>query len=210
VPGGDFELACERCGARYDLGPLVFGCPQRAISGLVSVLELERPKGAEPPKPIALVGRPGVGRYASLLPGGPLDDRVSLGEGGTPLVRSRVVGPRLGLRNLYFKNETANPTWSFKDRYVAVTVNVARSLGLTGQSCHRRGTWASPRLPSAGLRVSNACFSPRRGQRNHFSCGRCCMGLGCWSPPGRGVSPSSSTSLGEEAGSRSGCVSHAP
>src|SRR5262245_35594628 len=61
-------------------------------------------------------------------PAGPRP-RLARGEGGTPLVRSWVVGPRLGLRNLYFKNETANPTWSFKDRYVAVTVNVAGSRG---------------------------------------------------------------------------------
>jgi threonine synthase len=54
---------------------------------------------------------------------------VSLGEGDTPLTPSRVIGPRLGLSRLYFKNETVNPTWSFKDRYVAVTVNVARTLG---------------------------------------------------------------------------------
>jgi threonine synthase len=54
---------------------------------------------------------------------------VSLGEGDTPLVASRVVGPRVGLSRLYFKNETVNPTWSFKDRYVAVTVNIARTLG---------------------------------------------------------------------------------
>jgi len=125
---GEFELACERCGERYDVGPLVFGCPRCATAGVVSVLEMARSERAEPPRLTALDGR-GLGRYASLLPGGAPDGRVSLGEGGTPLVRSRVVGPRMGLRGLYFKNETANPTWSFKDRYVAVTVNVARSLG---------------------------------------------------------------------------------
>jgi threonine synthase len=66
-----------------------------------------------------------------LLPGGRARDRLTLGEGGTPLVRSRVIGPRLGLSNLYFKNETVNPTWSFKDRYVAVTLEMARRFGFT-------------------------------------------------------------------------------
>ncbi len=45
------------------------------------------------------------------------------------MIPSRHVGPRLGLRNLYFKNETTNPTWSFKDRYSAVTINTARAFG---------------------------------------------------------------------------------
>jgi threonine synthase len=129
VPFGEFELVCERCGERYDIGPLVFGCPQCATTGVLSVLEVRRRGGAEPPTRTPLDGRSLPGRHASLLPGGLLDGRVFLGEGGTPLVRSRVVGPRMGLRGLYFKNETSNPTWSFKDRYVAVTVNVARGLG---------------------------------------------------------------------------------
>ena len=68
-------------------------------------------------------------RYLDVLPGGDSDGWISLGEGGTPLLRSRVVGPALDLTNLYFKIETVNPTASFKDRYVAVTVNIARQLG---------------------------------------------------------------------------------
>ncbi len=68
-------------------------------------------------------------RYLDLLPGTKGREWIGLGEGGTPLLRSRVIGPRLGLSKLYFKNETVNPTWSFKDRYVAITVNMARSLG---------------------------------------------------------------------------------
>jgi hypothetical protein len=64
------------------------------MSGVVSVLEVERPDGTERPEPTTH-GRRGLGRYASLLPGGPLDGRISLGEGDSPLVRSRAVGPRL-------------------------------------------------------------------------------------------------------------------
>ena len=93
------------------------------------MLEVERAAGEEPPVSVALGNRRPSRRHAALLPGGSDEDRVTLGEGDTPLVRSRIIGPRLGLRRLFFKNETANPTWSFKDRYVAVTVNVARSLG---------------------------------------------------------------------------------
>jgi threonine synthase len=95
----------------------------------------------------------GLRRYADVLPGGRVADRVSLGEGDTPLVLSRVIGPRLGLERLYFKNETANPTWSFKDRYVAVTVNVARALG------YRRAVVSS----TGNLGVSAAAYCAAAG-----------------------------------------------
>jgi threonine synthase len=61
----------------------------------------------------------------------PAADRISLGEGGTPLVRSRKVGPSVGLPNFYFKLETGNPTGSYKDRYAAVAVSHMRSQGRT-------------------------------------------------------------------------------
>jgi len=52
----------------------------------------------------------------------PIADAVTLGEGGTPLVRSRVIGPALGLKNLWFKVEGCNPTGSYKDRFAAAAV----------------------------------------------------------------------------------------
>jgi threonine synthase len=123
-----FGLVCDRCRLRLDSGPWLYGCPRCAERGAVNVLEVIYDGETRPQPP---VGRrsAGLGRYADLLPGGRGRDWVSLGEGDTPLISSRVIGPRLGLSRLYFKNETVNPTWSFKDRYVAVTVNVARTLG---------------------------------------------------------------------------------
>lgn len=49
--------------------------------------------------------------------------RITLGEGGTPLVKSRRIGPEAGIENLYFKIETANPSGSYKDRFAAVAVS---------------------------------------------------------------------------------------
>lgn len=54
---------------------------------------------------------------------------VSLGEGNTPLVRSRSIGPALGLKNLYFKLENLNPTGSYKDRFAAALVSEMVELG---------------------------------------------------------------------------------
>jgi threonine synthase len=109
--------------------------------------------GPAPAGPAAVLGRAaGRRRYADLLPCGGAG-AVWLGEGDTPLVPSRVVGPRLGLTRLYFKNETVNPTWSFKDRYVAVTVNVARALG------YRRAVVSS----TGNLGVSAAAYCAAAG-----------------------------------------------
>ncbi len=122
------RLECDRCGARFDLGPLVFGCPRCAAEGVLSVLEVSYVQNLAPAL-LAKKTRPRLPRYADLLPVEDSGRRISLGEGDTPLLRSRGIGPRLGLPHLYFKNETANPTWSFKDRYLAVTVNTALQLG---------------------------------------------------------------------------------
>jgi threonine synthase len=92
-------------------------------------------------------------RYLDLMPGGLDPGWVSLGEGGTPLLRSRAIGPALGLERLYFKNETVNPTWSFKDRYVAVSVNAARLFG-------RRGCVVSS---TGNLGVSAAAYAAAAG-----------------------------------------------
>jgi threonine synthase len=73
----------------------------------------------------------GLQRYRELLPGADDPDWVSLGAGGTPLVRSRHIGPRLGLERLWLKLEASNPSASFKDRYVAVTANLARQFGFS-------------------------------------------------------------------------------
>ncbi|WP_341860880.1 pyridoxal-phosphate dependent enzyme [Gymnodinialimonas sp. 57CJ19] len=70
-------------------------------------------------------------RYGELLPKisglGPVD----LGQGNTPLVRSRSIGPAAGLPNLLFKMEHLNPTGSYKDRFAGLAVGAARASGAT-------------------------------------------------------------------------------
>ena len=57
------------------------------------------------------------------------EHRLTLGEGGTPLVRSFRIGPSTGLSNLYFKLESSNPTGSYKDRFAAVAISEMRARG---------------------------------------------------------------------------------
>src|SRR5262245_39261044 len=85
-----------------------------------------------------------IWRWAEWIDDVPEDARVTLGEGNTPLVRSRRIGPSVGLGNLFFKLEMINPTASYKDRFAAAAIShmkaagqrrcVATSSGNTGSS----------------------------------------------------------------------------
>lgn len=86
----------------------------------------------------------GIWKYNHLLPQVPERCQISLGEGNTPLVKSRRIGPELGLDNLYFKLEITNPSGSYKDRFAALAIAdmlqhenkfcIATSSGNTGSA----------------------------------------------------------------------------
>ena len=71
---------------------------------------------------------PFVSKYLPFLPIKNYSSLVSLQEGSTPLIRSKKIGPKMGI-NLYFKYEAQNPTGSFKDRGSAVELTIAKELG---------------------------------------------------------------------------------
>ena len=79
-----------------------------------------------------------LSRYASFYSSVPIKLPLSLGEGFTPLVKANLLSELLDLDCLYLKNETVNPTWSFKDRGTLVALQHALSLG-----CTRIGTLSS-------------------------------------------------------------------
>ena len=79
-----------------------------------------------------LAGRtPTMWRYAEMLPLLPGDDPVTLGEGFTPLLHARALGRTLGLSRLFVKDESLNPTNSFKARGQSAAITRARGLGAT-------------------------------------------------------------------------------
>lgn len=67
-----------------------------------------------------------LARYATRLPPVREEFHCSLGEGNTPLVESRSIGPALGLKHLWFKCEHQNPTGSYKDRFIALELSLQR------------------------------------------------------------------------------------
>src|SRR5213594_2966259 len=103
-----------------------------------------------------LAGRPpSLWRYAEMLPG---VEPVSLGEGFTPLLRSRRLGDELGLPYLYIKDEAVNPTGSFKARGMALAVSVAAARGVK--------VAAAPSAGNAGSAL--AAYGARAGMQVHL------------------------------------------
>jgi threonine synthase len=84
-----------------------------------------------------------IWRYRAFLPVAS-ENPIDVGTGMTPLVKSHRLARRLGLKNLYIKNDAVNmPTLSFKDRVVSVALTRARELGFTTVSCASTGNLAN-------------------------------------------------------------------
>ncbi|GGD99169.1 pyridoxal-phosphate dependent enzyme [Paenibacillus nasutitermitis] len=96
----------------------------------------------------------GIWRFAKWLPAVPSNQRITLGEGNTPLVASRSLGKELGLSALHFKLEGANPTGSYKDRISALGVSLALTkgkVGCIGTSSGNAGASAAAYAARAGI-----------------------------------------------------------
>ena len=145
------HLRCRECGRQYpkqaihicefDFGPLEAAYDYEAIRRVLS-----RGKIAERPQT--------MWRYRELLP---IDGAPTVGTqvGFTPLVRADRLARKLGLRELYVKNDTVNyPTLSFKDRVVSVALSRACELGFKVVACASTGNLANSvaaNAASAGL-----------------------------------------------------------
>mgnify|MGYP000203287895 CR=1 FL=1 len=121
-------LKCSRCGAIYYLKDKPIMCAKGDLGRLDIFYDYEAIKKAVSKD--TLRTRPFyMWRYFEFLPVSSWKNVVSLGEGGTPLIKARRLGEALGLKNLYLKDETRNPTGSFKDRAMSVAVSMAVEFG---------------------------------------------------------------------------------
>ncbi len=116
------------------------------------------------PKPSSQAGH-GLWRYGDLLP---VDqsEGVSLGEGGSALHRLDRIGADLGLAHLFGKDETRNPTWSFKDRLACMAVSSARKMGakvIVSSSSGNAGAAVAAYAAKAGLRCVIFTFKGTSG-----------------------------------------------
>ncbi len=133
------SLNCKECGAAYPLEAR-FVC-EDCFGPLEARYDLSGLDAAETKRKIQ-AGSHGIWRYADFLPfdGRPGDP---LEPGLTPLVRADRLAERLGLGELWIKNDAANPTHSFKDRVVAVAVAKAKELGFDTVACASTGNLAN-------------------------------------------------------------------
>ena len=121
------HLECARCARKYPVGQILNLC--ECGSPLFARYDLRRVSTKLEPQTLKSRGRD-LWRYREVLPVASEASIVSLGEGFTPLLRARRLGDRLGLPNLYLKDESQNPTGSFKARGMAVAVSKAYELGI--------------------------------------------------------------------------------
>jgi threonine synthase len=170
------HLQCKECRAEYPLealyvcercfGPLEVAYDHSRLITDGDVGELRR----------RIQGGPqNIWRYADFLPttaygrgapGGPPGPsggatRLGLPAGCTPLIRADRLAERLGLREVWVKNDAANPTHSFKDRVVSVAVTRARELGFETIACASTGNLAnSVAAHGAALGLESYVFIP--------------------------------------------------
>ncbi|MSO42535.1 MAG: threonine synthase [Solirubrobacterales bacterium] len=133
------SLTCKECEASYELGAAYF-C-ERCFGPLEVRYDHSDLEPAAARRKIQ-AGSQGIWRYANFLPfdGRPGDP---LEPGLTPLIRADRLAERLGLGEVWVKNDAANPTHSFKDRVVAVAVAKAKELGFDTVACASTGNLAN-------------------------------------------------------------------
>jgi threonine synthase len=121
------NLYCSACGKTYEPGKLYNLC----YCGKPLMVAYDLEAAARTLTRESLAGRePSLWRYREVLP---LDDernKLTLGEGMTPLLKAERLGSKLGLSNLFIKDEGVNPTGSFKARGMAVAISMAKELGV--------------------------------------------------------------------------------
>lgn len=151
------EISCSGCGeSTKKVGPL--GTCRSCGGVLTAHYDLEEIQDASEDE---LFKGNGVWRYAKLLPIEPKEMPVSLGEGGTTLLRSQRLGEILGMGKLFLKNEATNPTGSFVDRGTTVEMTFARDSKYSSVACALSGNLAaSVAAYSARAGLSSEAFLP--------------------------------------------------
>jgi len=132
------DLRCRKCGrenpiaptniCNFCLSPLEVNYDYEAIARVISREKFAR-------------GPASMWRYRDLLP--VEGEVIDIGTGFTPLTKADRLGEELGLDELYIKNDSLNPSYSFKDRVVSVAITKAREFGFDTVACASTGNLAA-------------------------------------------------------------------
>jgi threonine synthase len=152
------HLSCTKCGARYDVGPLLNVCTAAGCAGALFAAYAAAALSRD-----ATAGRARtIWRWHEMMPARRPEDIVTLGEGGTPLLHATRLGAKAGMTRLTIKEEAGNPTGSFKARGLGAAVTMAKALGarkIALPTAGNAGGAAAAYAASAGLECH--VFMPR-------------------------------------------------
>jgi threonine synthase len=166
------HLECSRCAKQFEPGKVYnlcdCGSPLLVRYDLIQVAKSLSRRSMD-------CGPPNLWRYHEVLPLAEKGAAVCLGEGFTPMLHARRLGQKLGVPQLYLKDESLNPTGSFKARGMSVAVSMARQLGvrkLAVPSAGNAGGALSAYAAAAGLQA--AVFMPEGTPlANRLECSLC-------------------------------------
>lgn len=121
-------LKCLKCGAEYSIDRMFEGCPECKTDKIVANLTViyDYDKIAQKLSKEVLEKRSrrlGIWRFKEMMPIKNEKHMLSLGEGNTPLIKCERLGKGIGISNIYVKDESRSPTWSFKDRLCCVAIS---------------------------------------------------------------------------------------
>jgi len=162
------HLQCSLCNERFEAGVAANLC--ECGGPLLAHYDLDRIRQRWRRREVAK-GPASMWRYAPVLP--PADDAiVSLGEGWTPMIRSRHLGARLGAEALWIKDEGLNPTGSFKARGLSCAVSMCVELGIRKTAIPSAGNAGSALAAyAAAAGIEAHIFMPRDvPQANYLEC----------------------------------------
>ena len=149
------HLECAACGLRHEAQRLLNLCRE---CGKPLLVRYDLEQAGRSLKKESLRGRrPDLWRYREVLPVADNANIISLGEGWTPLLRAGRLGRKLGLNALFIKDESQNPTQSFKARGMTAAVSMAKELGVKKLAVPSAGN-AAGALAAYAARAGLECF----------------------------------------------------
>ena len=160
------HLECSVCARRYEAGKVQTLC--ECGGPLLVRYDLDQAKTAWKIDALAKAP-PTMWRYAPLLPVTNLNDVVSLGEGLTPLMKADRLAARIGVTDLWVKDEGVNPTGSFKARGISCAISMCVELGLSKiavASAGNAGSALAAYAAAAGIEAH--IFVPRDVPRSNY------------------------------------------